>query len=181
MDLIAPILRATRTIDDPETKELLNKYAGHLNKLIELRDYADSFVPKEESGRQKLRSTLQLVEARLLEVNGYVLGFVDLVRTRGLQAKGELEQYFADKLSSVMEDMKALEEYLGKWRTAVQGGKAASKESFDASLVWLRSRVDGPLARVDKKNQRLGTIISKMQRQQATNEAKRYLRHALRI
>lgn len=167
-----------RKLEDKEQKRAIIKYAKLIANVSEINNKIHNQIEEklDADTRTNVESILQDIQAKILDTNGDILEFSNVVTERATMGKGELAGYFMNTLDVVQEAFKVVERATDKWlSTIVENPQAIEKEMFEKAVKWLHNRVDGPLSKISDKNDKLAKILDKMRMEQVKTEALQYI------
>jgi len=177
-ELLDSLESAAKKIKDQDQLRLVKSFARIARQIDDVKNFvetiSDDHMTDEE--RPELESVIQDVEAKMLDTNGNLLEFIDIVTEQATLGKSEISEYFMDMVRSIIKDFKIVNEVLIKWKRAIKNDPSSIKgEMLEKSLTWLRSRTSGPLIRIMHKNLRLAKMMDKLRKEQVVSEVYKYI------
>ncbi len=178
LELLGPIEDSIKKLKDKEQIKLIKQYAELISNLNEVKAFveeiSDKYIPEDERGQ--LEAVIQDVEAKMLDTNGDLLEFLEMVTERETLGKSDLGSYFLDTMKAIIKELGVVDSVLDKWKVTIEREPSTIKDKMlQKSLVWLRSRTSGPLIRVATKNSNLSKLLDKMRREKVTTEVRKIL------
>jgi len=177
-DAVNVLKDVIKKLDDKTQRKAIIQYSEIIERVIEVNNNIHNQIEEklDLDSRTKVESILQDTQAKILDTNGDILEFSNVISERATLGKGELGSYFMDTLEVIKEAFTVIERAAEKWlNTVIENPQSLKREMFENAVKWLHNRVDGPLGKIADKNDKLANILNKMRREQVATEAYEYI------